>query len=149
MAQKGDDKRSEKMRKNKNAKIAIDWDRIDDLLSIACTGEEIASVLKIDADTLCNHCKREKGCLFSDYIKNGINEGFKVSLRRTQRMVALGFKDNNGIVHPPSTAMLIWLGKQWLGQSDKQELSGTGGKQLIPDNKIECVFVVTDKIPKE
>ena len=48
-------------KKNKNAEKFIDWDRVDDLLRINATGEEIASVLNVDYDTISNHCKKEKG----------------------------------------------------------------------------------------
>jgi hypothetical protein len=38
-----------------------------------------------------------------------------------------------------NTTMLIWLGKQYLGQSDKQELTGKDGKSLVPDIKFEVI----------
>jgi len=49
---------------------------------------------------------------FADYYKRRQGKGH-VSLRRSQVQNAL-----NG-----STTMQIWLGKQWLGQSDKQEIT--------------------------
>ena len=48
--------------------IEIDWDQVDQLCKIQCTGEEIASVLDISYDTLERSCKRDKGENFADYI---------------------------------------------------------------------------------
>jgi AraC-like DNA-binding protein len=93
---------------NKNAKKKLDWELIDNLIKIGCTNKEIAAVVKVDEDTLTNHCKKEKGMLFSEYIKRGQGE-FRMSLRRLQYKAA-----QNGNV-----TMLIWLGKQFLGQKDK------------------------------
>ena len=108
-------------KKNKNAEKFIDWDRVDDLLRINATGEEIASVLNVDYDTISNHCKKEKGILFSEYIKKE-NAGFKTSLKRLQFRSALGIKENDEYVVKPSITMQIWLGKQYLGQAEKQEI---------------------------
>ena len=96
--------------------IVIDWPVVDTLCKIQCTGEEIASVLDIDYDTLQSACKREKGCKFSDYIGQK-KLGGKASLRRSQWKLA---KDGNA-------TMLIWLGKNMLDQKDKSEITGPDG----------------------
>ena len=53
----------------------------------------------------------------------------KMNIRRKQYQVAMGTPGSldpiSGALIPavlPSVAMLIWLGKQWLGQADKQEV---------------------------
>ena len=113
---------------NKNAEKSIDWDMVDKLIEVGCIGEEIASVLRVDYDTIANHCKKEKNMLFSDYIKTN-NNIFKVSLRRMQYRSAMGMqgKDKDGnlirdFVLKPSVSMQIWLGKQYLNQTDKQQI---------------------------
>ena len=85
----------------------IDWDQFDRLCEIQCTGEEIASVLGIDYDTLNAACKREHGEGFSDCFEKRSGVG-RASLRRRQHEVAM---DGN-------PTMLIWLGKQRLDQKD-------------------------------
>jgi len=77
---------------------------------LQCSVEEIAVVTGIPHTSLERH--------FGDVIKEAKEKGCE-SLRRAQFMTAL--KGN--------PAMLIWLGKQWLGQKDKQdlELSGPDG----------------------
>jgi len=112
--------------------LIIDWGTVDRLLMIACTGEEIASYLGVNYDTLNSHCKKEKLCDFSEYIKNGINKTFKVSLRRAQRTMALGVQDSNGAwLEKPNVSMLIWLGKQTLGQTDKNNMEFTDNTPQI------------------
>lgn len=93
--------------------IVIDWPKVDAMCQIQCTGEEIASVLGISYDTLERACKREKekGC--AEYIAEK-KQGGKASLRRRQWQAA---QDGN-------PTMLIWLGKQYLGQRDSFEDDG-------------------------
>ena len=96
-------------------RISIDWDKVDAMCKIQCTGEEIASVLNISYDTLERACKREKSMSCADYIGQK-REGGKASLRRRQWQSA---QDGNA-------TMLIWLGKQYLGQRDRFEGEGLG-----------------------
>lgn len=89
------------------ARKVIDWDLVDNLCAIHCTGEEIAAVLMLNYDTLERACKRDKRSSFADYSTEK-RRGGKASLRRRQWTQA----------EEGSVAMQIWLGKQWLGQSD-------------------------------
>jgi hypothetical protein len=88
----------------------IDWSQAEKLASLHCTGEEIASFLEVDYDTLNSAIKREFDCNFSEWYKKNSAKG-KISLRRKQFEQALS----------GNTSLLIWLGKQWLGQTDKIE----------------------------
>jgi len=89
----------------KNPRIEIDWDLVKKLAAIHCTQEEIASVVGCSVDTLTRRPE------FAEVFKKGREEG-KASLRRKQYEIAM-----NGNV-----SMLIWLGKQILGQSEKTEV---------------------------
>ena len=84
----------------------FDESLILDLARIACTYDEMSAILKCDKKTLMRR--------FGTIIKNGWEEG-RMSLRREQMKAAMG----------GNIAMLIWLGKQRLGQSEKNEFSGT------------------------
>lgn len=99
----------------------IDYDTVDKLCHIQCTGEEIASVLGIDYDTLQRAVKRDHKVNFAEYFKQKANGG-RASLRRMQWKAA----------ESGNTTMLIWLGKQMLGQTDKQqtELTGKDGEGI-------------------
>ena len=106
--------------------IPIDWEVVDGMCEIQCTGEEIAGVLSIHYDTLVNACKREHNCTFSEYIGQKKSTG-KMSLRRKQYSTAM---DGN-------PTMLVWLGKNWLGQTDKVE--------TFNDHQITAFEVVEDE----
>lgn len=84
------------------------------LCAIQCTGQEIADVLDVSYDTLERRVKEVYQISFADYIKKHSANG-KMSLRRKQHEVAM-----NG-----NTTMLVWLGKQYLGQTDKQIVDNT------------------------
>lgn len=86
----------------------IDYPTLEKLCGIACTGEECAAILDVDYDTLDNRLAEDNHGGFSDYFKKHSSKG-NASLRRKQFEVA-----NQG-----SVPMLIWLGKQRLGQLDK------------------------------
>jgi hypothetical protein len=105
-------------------KIEINWEDVRKLSLLQCTQNEIASFLGVSVDTLL---RRKEFC---ELHKKGMEEG-RMSLRRLQWKKA---QDGN-------TTMLIWLGKQYLGQSDKQELTGKDGQPL----ESKPVFIVADK----
>lgn len=93
----------------------IDPDVVRRLAEIGCTIEEMMAILGCDNELLIHRFRAE------------VEQGFaktKASLRRTQLRTALGDADKD--VHPNPT-MLIWLGKQYLGQADKGELTGRDG----------------------
>jgi biotin operon repressor len=86
----------------------IDKEQIKKLAQIGCSGDEIASVVGCSRDLIYKR--------FSTVLKEG-HEHRNASIRRQQ--YALAMKG-----HP---TMLIWLGKQFLGQRDKQEVTGENG----------------------
>jgi hypothetical protein len=88
----------------------LDRDVIERAASIGCTMAEIAAVCRVSMATLYNHIELHPE--IRDIIERGRAAG-KATLRRLQWQRA-----NNG-----SDTMLIWLGKQLLGQKDRQELS--------------------------
>ena len=93
----------------------INYGLLDELCEIQCTEEEIAKIMKIDADTLSAAIKRDMNKSFPEYFAEKRVAG-KRSLRRRQYQSAV--IDGN-------VTMLIWLGKQWLSQSDKQQIDMT------------------------
>lgn len=82
---------------------------VEKLASMMCTDEEIASVLGVSVDTLLN---KRNAKTFTEHKERGRNNG-KASLRRMQYKAA----------EAGNSTMLIWLGKQFLDQTDKQETS--------------------------
>ena len=98
--------------------IPIDWNRVEKLLMAGCSGVEIASYFGIHHDTLYDACQREKGMAFSVFSLAFRQKGDSL-LRETQFNIAIG-DEKKGL--QPDKAMLIWLGKNRLEQSDKQEV---------------------------
>jgi len=93
----------------------IDPDVLKNLCVIHATQEECAAFMEVSADTINRRLVEEgyeKG--FPEFFERH-SAGGKVSLRRRQYRKAVEDGDNT---------MLIWLGKQWLGQSDKHEHTG-------------------------
>lgn len=93
-------------------KIKIDWTLVHELCSIGCTQAEICSVLKCSPDTLTRRCKEDHNQTFAEYHAEYVDSAFKVSLRRAMHRAAIT-KGN--------PALLIFLGKNYLGMSDKIE----------------------------
>lgn len=90
-------------------KKEIDQKTFEGLCAIQCTLTEIASVLQCSEDTVENWCKRTYKATFSEIFKKYSAAG-KASLRRIQ------FKHAE-----KSVPMAIFLGKNWLGQTDRIE----------------------------
>ena len=83
--------------------ISPDPDKIQMLASFGCSITEIAKYFMIDESTV-----RKK---YKDELETG-RESLKVKLRQLQwDHAARG-----------NTALLIWLGKQYLGQTDRNEI---------------------------
>jgi len=83
----------------------IDPEQVRKLAAIDCSYAEIAAVLNCDPKTLTNR--------FSQVIKKGREEGC-ASLKRKQFELA----------QAGNPAMLIWLGKQRLGQKEPERGMG-------------------------
>jgi hypothetical protein len=84
----------------------IDKQRFEDLCHVQCTQAQICDVLGIDHKTLNKWCVQEYGSTFQDVFAVK-REGGLTSLRMTQFRMA-----------ETIPTMAIWLGKQYLNQSD-------------------------------
>ena len=98
--------------------ISPDPDKIQMLASFGCSITEIAKYFRIDESTV-----RKK---YKDELETG-RESLKVRLRQLQwDHAARG-----------NTALLIWLGKQYLGQTDRKEIDLIGNLESVLK---ECGF---------
>jgi hypothetical protein len=84
----------------------IDQTQFEKLCGLQCTQEEIAGWFDCSPDTIENWCKRTYKESFSEVFGKKREAG-KISLRRSQWRLA-----------EKSAAMAIFLGKNYLGQSD-------------------------------
>lgn len=115
---------SEEKNKGGRNPIPIDWEQVDKMCVIHCTGEEQAAILGISYDTLNRRCHSEHGLSFAEYFKQK-SSGGKMSLRRKQYTTAM---DGN-------TTMLVWLGKNWLGQSDAKDEGDTDLEKYFVESR--------------
>lgn len=95
-------------------KKEIDWDEFEKLCGIQSTLMEMCAWFDCDDMTLERAVMRQYGMPWSEVYKRKKGKG-KISLRRRQFQAALD----------GDTAMLIFLGKQYLEQADKKEVSGS------------------------
>ena len=96
-------------------KIEIDWNVVDEKLSHFCNGTEVAAFLGMHEDTLYKRIEEKYKMGFSAYRAQKRAKG-EMILRELQLKSA---KEGN-------TSMLIWLGKQYLGQTDKTDHTSRG-----------------------
>lgn len=87
----------------------IKEEEFEKLCTLQCTKEEICSFFDVTDKTLNSWCKRTYGATFSVVFDQKRGKG-KIALRRMQLRLA-----------EKSAAMAIFLGKNWLGQSDNPE----------------------------
>ena len=104
------------------ARKNIDPAQVRALASIGCTMAEVGTVLGCSGEWIRRRFRQE--------FQTG-QDSMKMSLRRWQYEKA---KDGN-------VAMLIWLGKQYLGQSDRQDTTVT--QQVVEIERIPAPRLAT------
>lgn len=114
--------KTKKLKKAGRPRIELDLQQVENLASLHCTMIEMAAFFNCSVDTLENN--------YSEIIKRGREKG-KMSLRRIQYKHA-----------ETNVAMAIFLGKNWLGQSDNNyevRHSGELGIRTLPFLMAELV----------
>jgi hypothetical protein len=89
------------------------WEQLEAMAQLHCTGEEMAAIIGVSYDTLVLRVKERHGVTFSEWYKTH-SHGGKMSLRRAQFKTA---------VEKGNPTMQIWLGKQYLGQTDNVDIT--------------------------
>ncbi len=87
----------------------INWETFEQLCALHCTQTEICSFLHLHYETLSIRVRAHYGEEYPNVYKRFVEHG-KCSLRRNQ------FAQTK-----KSSSMAIWLGKQWLEQSEFKE----------------------------
>lgn len=88
----------------------IKKDTFERLCALQCTEVEVAAFFGVSVDTVTNWCKRTYGRDFPEVFREKREAGH-ISLRRAQWRLA-----------QKNAAMAIFLGKNYLGQSDRLEV---------------------------
>lgn len=100
------------MAKAGRPKKKISKEDFEKLCAMQCTLAEIAGFFDCSEDTIERWCLSEYDQRFSEVFEQKSCKG-KISIRRNQFRAA----------ETGNTTMLIWLGKQYLGQTEKQEIA--------------------------
>jgi hypothetical protein len=104
-------------------KKPIDWAKVDELLLAGCTAEEISSYFGVSSHQFCVRTREQHGMYFSDYRHKMKQKGESI-LRFQQYAKALGISKEG------DNTLLIWLGKQRLGQLETPQ-EATVGEQAL------------------
>jgi len=104
-------------------KVSIDWEEVRKMAQAHVSGTTIAAKLGISNVTLSKRIKKEFGITWGDYMASMRAEGKDLIKMRQFQVAMAGDK-----------SMLIWLGKQLLGQQDKVEST-----LKIPQIKLETI----------
>jgi hypothetical protein len=88
----------------------VDFEKLSRICQYPMTNEDIAAIMDLSVDTIYRAIKSNYGIDFAEY-KQQKQSSLRFTLLAKQIEVA---KSGN-------VSMLIWLGKQYLGQSDKVE----------------------------
>lgn len=117
----------DKKQKNKvgRPRKELDFETVQKLCHIQCTALEIAGFFGVSVDTLDLRCKDWGYAHFTDLFRVYGADG-KISLRRWQMKAA----------EKGNSSMLLWLGKQYLGQKERYETFGEE-KYEEPENMRE------------
>lgn len=123
----------------KQAQEKIDQTQFESLCGIQCTHEEICAVFGVSIQTLERWCHNTYGMSFGKVFKTKREAG-KVSLRHKQWQKAVKSND---------TTMLIFLGKQYLGQTDKTTQSVVAVSNEARDELSKIMTEIDDEFKGE
>lgn len=91
--------------------IPINWDKVDELLMAGCYGTEVAAFLGMHEKTFYDRVLTKYGVNFTEYACQKKSTGDSL-LRMQQYLKAMGISSKG------DNTMLIFLGKQRLGQKE-------------------------------
>lgn len=145
-----------KKAKRGRPKKGFSLEQVEGLGSILATQEEMAAVFRCSVDTIQDRIKSDPE--FSGALKRG-QATAKINLKTVQKRSAVGsdalFDSHGNEIRPytkPNPTMMIWLGKQWLGQKDKLTVDLTADeltKILVRLLDIQVGIVLDGKWAKE
>lgn len=114
----------------------IDWKKVDDMLIAGCNGVQVAAAIGVHPDTLYNRCFDDHGINFSAYLQQKRAVGDS-TIHSAQYEAAVSKKN---------VAMLIWLGKQRLGQKERSEDEVNKDSELKFDLKMaHLIKILSDE----
>lgn len=119
-------KENKEVNKGGRPPTEINWEALDGVLQLGARLIDCVDLVGVSDVTIQNKIKEKYGLTFSEYRELKMSK-MRMKLLQKQYEVAM-----NGNV-----ALLIWLGKQHLGQSDKQE--------IVTDQKVNLKMSAEEK----
>lgn len=113
---------------------AIDWAKVDNLLMAGCIGTQIAPHFDMHPETFYRRIEEKYGVGFTEYSALKKQQGNSLLLAKQLERAVSGKGDNT---------MLIWLGKQRLGQ--KESLDNTGLSEITFEVKEKLSEMIKDQ----
>ena len=98
----------------------FDWKVLDAILQFKASKRDCAELINISEDTIERRIKKKFQLTFSEYRDRKMAQP-RHSIARRQYEIAMA----------GNATMLIWLGKQWLGQTEKQEIDQTTTAKIV------------------
>lgn len=116
-------------------RVDIDLEEFEKLAALACTQADIAGWFGVTVNTIEKRLAEDL-LLETKYgqitlrqlLEIGQAKG-RVSVRRQQMK----------LLEEGNATMAVWLGKQFLGQRDKTEITGADGTALIPLGVVDAI----------
>ena len=108
MTKKTEKKVTKKVETRGRKRIEVNWVALDGILQYGAKLIDCADILNLSEDTIQRAIKEKTGGTFSEYREAKMS---KMRVKLLQKQFESAIAGN--------TAMMIWLGKQHLGQSEK------------------------------
>ena len=97
-----------------------EWDKVNIACQFKMPAKDVAGILECSVDTLENRIREKYDCTFSEFREQKMAT---TNLNLFSKQVSVALEGN--------VTMLIWLGKNYLNQTDKQETTLVGTENPI------------------
>jgi DNA polymerase III epsilon subunit-like protein len=107
-----------KAKKLPDRKLVIDWKKAAWLCEAGCKTAEIVATMGVSYDTFLRRCAEDNDITFSNFRLRHRARGDAILTEKQ-------YKIATGMTMKGDKTMLMWLGKNRLGQRDRTETTGT------------------------
>jgi len=97
-------------KKRGRKKLPIDWESVGKMIMAGSNGAQVAASINVDYSTLTRRCEEDLNTNFTDFFNQKREAGNNLLFNKQFELAIKGDR-----------SMLIWLGKNRLGQTDKRE----------------------------
>ena len=102
------------------ARKPFDWSKLDAILQYGAKMSDAADIMDVHPDTVAKKIKTKFKMTYPEYRNKKMS---KVRVGLAQKQVEVAMSGN--------VSMLIWLGKQWLGQRDQHDIETKNENKIV------------------